>query len=63
MTILTIIGVVVLIGLLFVGGGLLGWLIKGFEILFSFMSEGCNHTLGCLFWVFVILLVLVGLLL
>lgn len=26
---LTIIGIIVLIGLLFVGGGLLGWLIKG----------------------------------
>ncbi len=48
MTILTIIGVVVLILLLFVGGGLLGWLIKGIEMILSFLSEGCSHTLGCL---------------
>lgn len=49
MTILTIIGVVVLIVLIFVGGGLLGWIIKGLEVIFSFLMEGCSHTLGCLF--------------
>ncbi len=53
MNILTIIGVVVLIVLLFVGGGLLGWLIKGLEAVFTFLSEGCSHTLGCLFWIFI----------
>jgi len=53
MTILTIIGVVVLIGLLFVGGGLLGWLIKGVEVVFSFLMDGCSHTLGCLLWIFI----------
>ena len=53
MTILAIIGVVVLIVLLFVGGGLLGWLIKGIEMIFSFLSEGCSHTLGCLVWIFI----------
>ena len=53
MTILTVIGVVVLITLLFVGGGLLGWLITGGEVVFNFLSEGCSHTLGCLFWIFI----------
>ena len=50
---LTIIGIIVLIGLLFVGGGLLGWLIKGVEVVFSFLSEGCSHTLGCLLWIII----------
>lgn len=63
MTILTIIGVVVLIVLLFVGGGLLGWLIKGLEVVLNFLAEGWSNIFGCLFWVFIILLVLVGLLL
>ena len=63
MTILTIIGIIVLIVLLFVGGGLLGWLIKGVEIVFSFLSEGCSHTLGCLFWVFIGFCALIALLL
>jgi hypothetical protein len=63
MTILTIIGVVVLIVLLFVGGGLLGWLIKGLEVVFTFLSEGCSHTLGCLFWIFIVFCALIALIL
>ena len=63
MTILTIIGVFVLIVLLFVGGGLLGWLIKGIEVVFSFLLEGCSHTLGCLLWIFIGFCVLVVLIL
>ena len=63
MTILTIISVVILIVLLFVGGGLLGWLIKGLEVIFSFLSEGCSHTLGCLFWIFIGLCALIALIL
>ena len=59
MTILTIIGVFVLIVLLFVGGGLLGWLIKGIEVVFSFLLEGCSHTLGFLLWIFIVFCVLV----
>ena len=63
MTILTIIGVVVLIVLLFVGGGLLGWHIKGLEVILSFLSEGCSHTLGCLFWIFIVFCALIALIL
>ena len=63
MTILTIIGIVVLIILLFVGGGLLGWVIKGLEVVFNFLSEGCSHTLGCLFWIFIGFCVLIALIL
>ena len=53
MTILTIVGIIVLIVLLFVGGGLLGWLIKGVEVVFSFLMDGCFHSLGCLLWIFI----------
>ena len=63
MTILAIIGVVVLIILLFVGGGLLGWVIKGLEVVFNFLLEGCSHTLGCLFWIFIVFCALIALIL
>ena len=56
---LTIIGIIVLIALLFVGGGLLGWLIKGVEVVFGFLMDGCGHTLGCLLWIFIGICVLV----
>ena len=56
---LTIIGIVVLVALLFVGGGLLGWLIKGVEVVFGFLMDGCGHTLGCLLWIFIGICVLV----
>ena len=56
---LTIIGIIVLIALLFVGGGLLGWLIKGVEVVFSFLMDGCSNTLGCLLWIFIGICVLV----
>lgn len=51
MEILTIIGLIALIVLIFVGGSLLGWLIKGLEVVFSFLWDGCSSTLGCFFWV------------
>ena len=33
--------------------------IKGLEVVFSFLSEGCSHTLGCLFWIFIGICVLI----
>ena len=62
MEIFSIIGILVLIVLLWVGGGLLGWIIKGFEVVFGFLFEGCRNTLGCIFWVFVGFCLLIALL-
>ena len=61
MEILSIIGIIALIILLFVGGSLLGWIIKGLEVVFSFLWDGCSNTLGCIFWVVAGIIVLLAL--
>lgn len=58
MAILIIIGILIL----FVAGGMFGWMIKGIEIILSFLGEGWSSIFGCLFWAFVIFVLLVGLL-
>ena len=56
-----IIGVIVLVILAFVFFGLLGWVLKVFGWVFDFLQEGCSTSFGCLFWVFIILFLLIGL--
>ena len=60
MEVLTIIGIIVLLILAFVFFGLLGWVLKAFGWVFDFLMEGCSTSLGCLFWVFIIVLFIVG---
>ena len=66
MEILAIIGILVLIGVLFTGGGILGWLLKGVGSIFGLLWEGNEYGCGCvlkaLFWIFIIMLLLFGLL-
>jgi len=51
--------VIIVIGLLFVVGGLGGWLLRAIFEIFSFLGEGCSNGIGCLlFIVFVILCVI-----
>ena len=52
-----------LIALMFVGGGLLGWLLKCIELIIDFLAEGCGNTMGCLFWMFIGFVLLIGILL
>lgn len=61
MEILAIIGIVLLFIIIYVGGGLLGWVIKGFEETLDFLSDGCSHSLGCLAWIILIVLLLISL--
>ena len=61
MEILTVIGIIILIIIAFVCLGLLGWILKAFGWVFDILKEGCSTSLGCLFWVFIILLILIGL--
>lgn len=61
MEVLTIIGIIVLIILAFVFFGLLGWVLKAFGWVLDFLMEGCSTSLGCLFWVFIIIFLLIGL--
>lgn len=57
---LGIIGIIVLIVIGFVIFGLLGWGLKGIGVIFDFLWEGCTTSIGCLFWVVIILLLIVG---
>ena len=36
--------------LLFTVFGLLGWALKGLDVVFEFLLDGCSTSLGCLFW-------------
>ena len=47
------IGIILIILLLLVSGGLLGWLSRGIEFVFSILFSGWGHLLGCLFKMFV----------
>lgn len=58
MEILGIIGLIVLGLMAFVGFSLLGWVLKLLGFVFGFLWDGCSTSLGCLFWVFVIIIVL-----
>ena len=66
MTFLAIIGVIAIVAILFTGGGILGWILKGIETIFELLLDGNMNCLGCfvqtLFWLFIIALVICGLL-
>ena len=60
MEVLGIIGLIVLGVIAFVGLGLLGWALKLSGYVLEFLWDGCSTTLGCLFWVFIIIIVLMA---
>ena len=60
MEVLGIIGLIVLGLIAFVGLGLLGWALKLLGYVLEFLWDGCSTTLGCLFWVFIIIIVLMA---
>ena len=55
-----VIGIIVLIILALVFFGLLGWVLKTFGWVFDFLMEGCSTSFGCLFWVLVAIVLLLG---
>ena len=61
MEILAIIGIIVLILIIFTGGGLLGWLLKGLGAIFEFLLEGWGSCLRVIFWIILILIALLAL--
>lgn len=63
MGILAIIGFIVVVLVIFTGGGILGWILKGIGEIINLLAEGWSNIFGCLFWIFVVLLILVGFLL
>ena len=61
MEILTIIGILVLILIIFTGGGILGWLLKGIGAVFELLLDGWGSCLRVIVWIILILLFLLGL--
>jgi len=55
------IGIIILLIIAFIVLGLLGWGLKILGWVFDFLWEGCSTSIGCLFWVFVIFLIIIGL--
>ena len=60
MEVLTIIGVIVLIFIIFTGGGILGWLLKGLGAIFEFLLEGWGSCLRVVIWIVLIMLFLLA---
>jgi hypothetical protein len=61
MEILTIIGILVLILIIFTGWGILGWLLKGIGAVFELLLDGWGSCLRVIVWIILILLFLLGL--
>jgi hypothetical protein len=61
MEILTIIGILVLILIVFTGGGILGWIFKGIGVVFEFLAEGWGSCLKVIVWIILIFLFILAL--
>lgn len=61
MEVLAIIGIIVLILIVFTGGGILGWLFKGLGAIFEFLLEGWGSCLRVIAWIVIIFFVLLAL--
>jgi hypothetical protein len=59
MEILAIIGLLVLVLIIFTGGGILGWLFHGLGAIFEFLLEGWGSCLRVLLWIFIIFCLLI----
>ena len=63
MEILAVIGIIALIALIFFGGGVIGWILQAMGFIFEKLFEGCQTSFGCLFFVIVFGLLLLGMIL
>ena len=61
MEILLIIGILVLVLIVFTGGGILGWLFKGIGAVFDLLLEGWGSCLRVVVWIILIFLLLLAL--
>lgn len=55
------IGIIILAIFVFICLGICGWIFKAFEYIFEFLMDGCLEGFGCLVWVFIIIVILLGL--
>lgn len=60
MEILAIIGIIVLGLIIFTGGGILGWLLKGIGAIFELMLEGWGSCLRVVAWIVFDSILIVG---
>lgn len=58
---MAVLGIIVLCILLFVGGGLFGWIIRVIGTIFEFLMQGWWSCLGVIVWIFIIFLLFLGL--
>jgi len=63
MEILAIIGLLVLVLIVFTGGGILGWLFHGLGAIFEFLLDGWGSCLRVIVWIILIFLLLLVLVL
>lgn len=56
-----IIGIIILAFIVFVFLGIGGLIIKAFGYIFDILMDGCTESFGCLIWVVLILIILLGL--
>ena len=63
MEILAFIGLIVLVLILFTGGGILGWILKGIGSIFELLLDGWGSCLRVIFWIILIFLLLLVLVL
>lgn len=61
MEILTIIGLIVLVLIVFTGGGILGWVFKGIGGIFELLFDGWGSCLRVIAWIILIFLFLLAL--
>lgn len=56
-----ILGIILLCVLAFIILGIGGWILKIVEYIFDFLFEGITNSLGCLFWILIIVILILGL--
>lgn len=61
MEILAFIGLIVLVLILFTGGGIFGWVFKGIGSIFELLLDGWGACLRVIVWIILILLFLLAL--
>ena len=59
MEILAIIGLLVLVLIVFTGGGILGWLFHGLGAVFDFLLDGWESCLRVILWIIIIFCLMV----
>ena len=51
-----IIGIILVLFIIYVVCSLLGWGAKLLDVIFDFLAKGFSSFIGCLFWVFILII-------